>query len=75
MRKCPHCGSDKGLYVTATLTGVKVSYSFTGDRLLEPLDLSDAKVAEAKRMYCKKCQSYICTTEDLKFFKYERDFN
>lgn len=65
--KCPHCGSNSGLFVKVTLANVVDYYDFNGNFQCEDLENSDYRYN--KMMYCKNCEKYI-----MKFEDYQRDY-
>ena len=61
MNKCPHCGSDWGVYVKQTLINVPYNMKFDGsaDCNLEMYDNAE-KIEYGKLVYCQRCDKVIC---------------
>lgn len=58
IKKCPHCGSDEGLYSVFKYKNVKGFYDYDGNFLEERFDYSYPEGGE--NLYCTNCKKYVC---------------
>ena len=59
--KCPHCGSDMGVYTKSDYINVPHRYNFDGseDYNGEMFDNCE-KVVDKSGVYCQNCNKLIC---------------
>ena len=62
LRKCPFCGSDRGMYSKYSLHDVYMFYDFNGHVPEENLDYAYRR--GGKNLYCASCGRYICRKAD-----------
>ena len=58
--KCPHCGSDWGIYTKSDYLGVQYNTGFNGERQDNGEMYDNAKVRGGYNAYCQKCDKLIC---------------
>lgn len=61
IERCPHCGSDWGVFTKMTLINVPIAYKFDGslDDNTEMYDNAE-KIIEKPTVYCQRCGKAIC---------------
>ena len=66
--RCPHCGSDWGVYTKIDYLRVRADYGFDGEEQYNVGDIADCaeERREGKTAYCQKCDKPICHTSTLK---------
>ena len=66
--RCPHCGSDWGIYVKIDWLRVRADYGFDGEEQFNTGDIADG--AEERRVgktaYCQCCNKPICRLSTIK---------
>lgn len=66
--RCPHCGSDWGVYTKIDYLRVRADYGFDGEPQFNLGDIADCaeERREGKVAYCQKCGKEICHMRTLK---------
>ena len=61
IEKCPHCGSDWGVFIKMTLINVPKNLNFDGSEAYNGEMYDNAeKIIDKPTVYCQECGKAIC---------------
>lgn len=65
--RCPHCGSDEGVYMKSTYVNVPFRIGFMGEEQDngEMYDNTE-KITGGELVYCQSCDKIICRTSTMR---------
>ena len=66
MNKCPHCGSDWGVYVNRDYVNVSYCMNWDGSEGYNGEMYDNAeRIIQKKSIYCQECGKRICSAEEF----------